>query len=57
MSNQTKYLSRVKELERNRRIQQGFFDGRFKNKVVEDEKKETNKKSCRNFNKTSNEEE
>ncbi len=30
-------------------MEQGFYDGRFKNKVVQDKKKEQNKRAAKNF--------
>lgn len=37
----------MKGRERERALKSGFYDGRFRHKVVEDKKKGQSKKSCR----------
>ena len=38
-----------KKIQRNLAIQAGFYDGRFKTRVVEDKKKKAAKRACRDF--------
>jgi hypothetical protein len=40
-------LETAKRLQRKLAIQQGFYDGRFKEKIVKDKKKEFSKKMAR----------
>lgn len=40
----------AKEKQREARKEAGFFDGRFKPKVIKDKKKEAVKFACRKFN-------
>jgi hypothetical protein len=40
----------IKSKERERALEAGFYDGRFRHKVVEDKKKKSAKEACRSKN-------
>lgn len=41
-------LNLAKKLQRKLAMQEGYYDGRFRNKVIKDKKKEANRKASRN---------
>lgn len=47
-----KTLSTIdRKINRQNAIEQGFYDGRFKNRVVKDKKKESSRRGCKNWKK------
>lgn len=48
-SDEKKLFQQSKKRERENAIAAGFYDGRFKQKVVKDKRKEQSKNHCKNF--------
>jgi hypothetical protein len=50
MKKKNKIGQYMKSMQRKSAIEQGFYDGRFRNKFIEDKKKVNSKNACKNWN-------